>query len=431
MSDYEIPFHIQENIMKRLPVKSLVQFRSVSKSWKSLIDSSEFIASHSLRRRTHPQHMLVTYVSQGDKYYICFLDDDTYPQQRFVPTFPLSPEHIFHIGSSHGLFGLYYSLDHNFTTKSVILWNPFIRKSIVVPVPNKSYVGFGVCPVTSDPKIVSVTQSWDEPRTETSYHCEVMVYTLSSGKWKTVSDNLPTKPLEVSRSTIVTNRFIYWRADSWTGNSWSDNMMISFDATNEKFEMIELPDSLAHHDPKYMYVSMVRDSLAIIQSTRENIKTVWMMEHGVERMFTKLFIIETPHVIAGFRKSGVPILEVTDYYDPMGDYKLVAYEPHSEHNNIPEIPGPLYALYVYSYMETLLLLGRPDETGRRHMCGPKTPWTCKFSGRLDPTQPKKPSFLPSPPTIDASFSHPHVSGNDAALSNVSGNVATSLRLPTD
>ena len=61
--------------------------------------------------------------------------------------------------------------------------------------------------------------------------------------------------------------------------------------------------------------------------------------------------------------------------------------------------------------------------------------------KLDPTQPKKPSFLPSPPTIDASFSHPHVSGNDAALSSFPATaaitspsifiVATSLRLPTD
>ncbi|GJW60406.1 ribonuclease H-like domain-containing protein, partial [Tanacetum coccineum] len=41
MSD-NIPFDIQTEIIKRAPVKSVIRFRTVSKSWKSLIDSSEF-----------------------------------------------------------------------------------------------------------------------------------------------------------------------------------------------------------------------------------------------------------------------------------------------------------------------------------------------------------------------------------------------------
>ncbi|GKB61169.1 ribonuclease H-like domain-containing protein [Tanacetum coccineum] len=50
MSD-NIPFDIQTEIIKRAPVKSVIRFRTVSKSWKSLIDSSEFIAvfNHALR----------------------------------------------------------------------------------------------------------------------------------------------------------------------------------------------------------------------------------------------------------------------------------------------------------------------------------------------------------------------------------------------
>ncbi|GJT04695.1 phospholipase-like protein [Tanacetum coccineum] len=39
--DY-IPFEMQIEIMNRLPVKSLLQFRTISKSWKSCIDSSAF-----------------------------------------------------------------------------------------------------------------------------------------------------------------------------------------------------------------------------------------------------------------------------------------------------------------------------------------------------------------------------------------------------
>ncbi|MFS8020210.1 putative F-box domain-containing protein [Helianthus anomalus] len=45
MSD-NIPFEIQVEIIKKLRVKSLIQFRSVSKAWKSLIDSSDFITHY-------------------------------------------------------------------------------------------------------------------------------------------------------------------------------------------------------------------------------------------------------------------------------------------------------------------------------------------------------------------------------------------------
>ncbi|MFS7957923.1 putative F-box domain-containing protein [Helianthus anomalus] len=36
MSD-NVPFEIQEELIKRLPVKSLIRFRSVSKSWKAVV----------------------------------------------------------------------------------------------------------------------------------------------------------------------------------------------------------------------------------------------------------------------------------------------------------------------------------------------------------------------------------------------------------
>ncbi|GKB37765.1 F-box domain containing protein [Tanacetum coccineum] len=58
-SDY-IPFEIQSEIMKRLPVKSLVQFRSVSKQWKSFIDCPEFIKTYHINHPNPKHHLLCT-----------------------------------------------------------------------------------------------------------------------------------------------------------------------------------------------------------------------------------------------------------------------------------------------------------------------------------------------------------------------------------
>ncbi|KAF5777464.1 putative F-box domain-containing protein [Helianthus annuus] len=84
MSD-NIPFEIQSEIIKRLPVKSLIQFRTVSKPWKSLIDSSPFINKYS-SQHTHTQRLLITYDDPVDSAttYVSIADDDTFPQQKAV-----------------------------------------------------------------------------------------------------------------------------------------------------------------------------------------------------------------------------------------------------------------------------------------------------------------------------------------------------------
>ena len=113
MSEY-IPFEIQQEIIKRVrDVKSLARFRSVSKSWKSLIDSSYFIASYDARH-TDPHRFLLFYKKAGGcckQKYTCFVDDDndtSTQQQGFAPiaytVMQLQHYNPEVIGCSRGLF---------------------------------------------------------------------------------------------------------------------------------------------------------------------------------------------------------------------------------------------------------------------------------------------------------------------------------------
>ncbi|KAI3725454.1 hypothetical protein L1987_65242 [Smallanthus sonchifolius] len=103
MSD-NIPFDIQAEIMKRLPVRSLIQFRSVSKAWKSLIDSSDFIKNYNGQQ----QHLFVSYYFSVDveRRYASIVDDDTFPHHKVSVTLPplvKTLEHFSTFCSSHGL----------------------------------------------------------------------------------------------------------------------------------------------------------------------------------------------------------------------------------------------------------------------------------------------------------------------------------------
>ncbi|MFS8008005.1 putative F-box domain-containing protein [Helianthus anomalus] len=147
MSD-NIPFELQAEIIKRvLPIKSLIRFRSVSKQWKSMIDSSEFITHHTLNH-SQPQHLLVSYITGATGHRVVSADA-CLPEDKYLLLHP------FLLGCSHGLVCLLgYTRDRVNRKKLVVVWNPLIGNSVGVEIPDRAAmaIGFGVCPKTNDPQ---------------------------------------------------------------------------------------------------------------------------------------------------------------------------------------------------------------------------------------------------------------------------------------
>ncbi|KAL7600380.1 hypothetical protein Lser_V15G22865 [Lactuca serriola] len=370
MSDH-IPFHIQAEIMKRLPVKSLIRFTCVSKAWKSLIENSEFIANHIFR----PQHMLVTF---KDQKIVSFVDEDTFPDQGLVPTLPRSVhQHSRIVGSSQGLLCFNAFTDSNQPnlgyirrTYMTVIWNPSIRKSIVRNVSIELYendetvLGFGVCPLTYDPMIMVITQFHKWPvKVGFTGLWDVKVYRLSSAKWKSLSRNLPSKSVRVQCPQVIVDRFIYWCAEQRltidNGLRRFHNVVMSFDMTNDSFKVVDLPKSLACHPLKDLSISKLKESLAILEyNINTGVYDVWMMD--VERSFAKMFNITAPHgSIMGFLKSGEPIMDVK--VDDASELVVCkTYTRCSDHFTDLEFSRTSDMMSVNSYVETLLFLGRCD-----------------------------------------------------------------------
>ncbi|KAK9050539.1 hypothetical protein SSX86_030491 [Deinandra increscens subsp. villosa] len=295
----DIPLEIQVEIIKRLPVKSLIQFRSVSKAWKSMIDSSRFIADH-YRQQTHPQHLFVSYEYADDhndtEKFVSYVDDDTFTQHKVSVTLPQTLIEYDIIGCSHGLLCLSGGYRHRDT---VFLWNISIRKGVAVVIPK---VGDGMYKyVLGLPQMVDIC-----------VYNLIISFDIMSEEFGQV--NLPSvlaldKPVNLSMSKLRESLVV---------------LQGGGDPDNSTF-------------------------------------VVWMMEDGVPQLFTKIFKVNvnTPDAsVKGFRMNGAPIVEVKEH--DRDCTLLIVYESYSKRVDNLGIDGKQCSSSVYPYVETLLLLDQPN-----------------------------------------------------------------------
>ncbi|XP_054813288.1 putative F-box protein At5g62660 [Prosopis cineraria] len=250
-----LPDDIIINILKRLPVKSLIRFQCVSKDWKNLIKTPFFIQDH----LHHSNHQNPSLLLQPDRprnslrdIHVAVLGCEKRVLDIQEP--PLIDSSLDNglvvVGSCNGLvlarivergtsFPLW--LKKNGLpppSVSLLLWNPAIREVKKVPRNINDYDGlyllvFGFSPIDNDYKIMRITV------------CElhfvvnsVEVYSLNSGSWKKVGfGNLEGVGFGNLRNVTVNGvMFFVGRKDDF------NDQVVSFDLTNEVFTLIPMPD---------------------------------------------------------------------------------------------------------------------------------------------------------------------------------------------
>nr|XP_043615715.1 putative F-box protein At5g44220 [Erigeron canadensis] len=129
-SSEKIPVDIVIDILKRLPIMSLMKFMSLSKQWKSIIQSSPFVTDYN-RSIQPPNNIFVGY--ESEKYVDIFNADDDldYLQRHTI----CKQAHLWGlnfdslIDYSQGLFA--FACDK---PKDVVIWNLSIGKSVRIPL---------------------------------------------------------------------------------------------------------------------------------------------------------------------------------------------------------------------------------------------------------------------------------------------------------
>ncbi|GJZ62356.1 F-box domain containing protein [Tanacetum coccineum] len=317
MSD-NIPFDLQLAIMNRLPVKSLLQFRTVSKSWKYSIDCSDFICKYGC----HESNNCCLYLTfkQNLEGFICSLDDNlalSHVVSNLI-FFSLKP-----VATSEGVWCFSYG-----ENSMLFIWNPSLKKSVRILVPNytfepdspKMLFGFGVHPVTLDPTLLKINYP---------YYGQgpwyVSVFTLSSRTWyKLESYCLPRESIRIKRSgqAVVGGKNFWVGSEKFysdDGISYKIYMLVSFDLITHQFEVINMPEQMLVGEflPPY-FISQLEDSIIISGSFNfGNFRIIYAWELEVDdgevSLYRQLFTIPYPAEhelkLIGFSKDKQPIVE--------------------------------------------------------------------------------------------------------------------------
>ncbi|XVF69223.1 hypothetical protein PTKIN_Ptkin11bG0063700 [Pterospermum kingtungense] len=342
----EIPEAVVEDILLKLPVKSLLRFRCVCKMWCSTFHTSYFITKHHQNniRNNNLNLLLKSWLNStvDDVDYFSALstekgDNFLVKENIHFPLFETDWHAPIVSGPCNGLFCLYYEGE-------AALWNPstrefkFLPQSSVQRHPLVNFtsfgcLGFGFDSKTDDFKVVRfVTYYFDENEDESMLDdCirQVELYSLKSDSWKQISCP-EAEPYWNSSFNNYINGFYYWQA---AGNS--DCFVLSFDMANEKFSTLPFPEFGGSLSQCYLQLLDFNGSLGAIvypkMGTEESFY-LWVMNGS----WTRKFSIESVSGVnkpLGFWKKGELFIESSNcelvLFDPaLGELKNLDFHAH-------------------------------------------------------------------------------------------------------
>ncbi|KAL3813113.1 hypothetical protein ACJIZ3_014381 [Penstemon smallii] len=333
-----IPFDlINENILPRFPVKSLVRFTSVCKAWEKLIKSPEFIATHfkfNNRPESEGQYPLIlkdklcyTLKNQIPVYFDALGSISDCSRNRKVDFIPESCKGLILLKvlkEKHGLSKIQY-----------LLWNPSIRKSITIesffpednfhkPRPRRIESGYNVRGLgfhesSNDYRVVRIKYVYVKNKISP----RVKIYSLKTNSWRNADSN-PNGLMGFSGGVFL-NGYVHWLATrlycvvhgACYPNEYCIGSILSFDFEKECFGEMKLPTDFAEGSASPAVLVAFKEfqgSLVVVFSDFDVNKCfVWVMgEYGVTDSWYKKLSVRLPDNCGsrlGFTKNGMIVCE--------------------------------------------------------------------------------------------------------------------------
>ncbi|KAH7847804.1 hypothetical protein Vadar_030432 [Vaccinium darrowii] len=369
-------------ILCRLPVKSLLQFKSVCKNWYALIQNPDFIYLHhdratSIAAARNTDCLLVKRFLNGGEgaAALSFVPNQTPVEDIDISSTGLDIEHVKILGHCNGVVCLSGLLN-----STIVLCNPSMKEFRILPQPSykndhMSNLGFGYDPSTDDYKVVRFAMMSTDARIG-GIDKKVQMYDLSTDSWRDVDAESPSESgFHCSYYCYTSwNGDCFWYAHRWDGG---DPVIMAFSMSDEVFEEIPVPEvCLLEFSEKKLFV--LNDSLAMVMYSKWwsnpswfspeeyllNTVDIWVLnEEDIEVSWAKKFSIEPFQGLdwaLGFRQNGEFLLQSS--CGQMMSYNLYSQErkEYEVHDQVRGRPRPPH-IQVLLYTESLVSVKRRNE----------------------------------------------------------------------
>ncbi|CDP02910.1 unnamed protein product [Coffea canephora] len=298
-----LPAHVVSDILSRLPPKTIIQCKAVCKSWLSLLSESEFTNLHLLRS---PPCLIINNLDYHPSDLNCFslveFEDqpDHHDFQHVAGTKIKAPEGCVvengatatMVGSINGLICL-NEFDHKHD--AVYLWNPIIRESITLPMPEgvRSYpnivsYGFGSSSETRKYKVVRIFQEREKnTRRVLKSNCDVYTLGEETESWRRIG-HAPFLYNSCRTHGVFLNGNLHWLIGDQAGSE----LISCFDLETELFSPFPAPPELSK-DFNLASLGLFGGCLSLCDNTSDYEIVIWVMkEYGITKLWTKDIVID-------------------------------------------------------------------------------------------------------------------------------------------
>ncbi|KAK8478905.1 hypothetical protein V6N11_082276 [Hibiscus sabdariffa] len=371
-NDHGVPHDLIEDILAKLPVKSLVRFKYVSEQWFRLITDPSFIDLHlSNQLKNGPGFVtassgsLICYV--GSRSYV-FLGSMTV--NRDSCTIPHSDIWLVSVSKDND-YEMLNSCDGILCFQgrfNIWVHNPATKEYRLLPSgpwcschPHLG-LGFGRELVTKRYKIVRLCNPCpSETGQDHQHHGHCVVFTLDPNPnacWKTIGE-VPYKIDVVFSRSLYFNGAIYWLTDEIYHLNQAE-VIVMFDLHNEKFQAIPHPSSCSNKPRRLMQLGTLRECLCLAHKDVDSLLNIWIMDKQQQKItWEKLYCIEV------FRNGQLLISSRLAFAEHKGGTLLVCtggvvylFKPNNEisclwHGDAYSVPTAFNESLVHLYGRTV------------------------------------------------------------------------------
>ncbi|CAA2979071.1 F-box At3g07870-like [Olea europaea subsp. europaea] len=304
-----LPHDIALDILSRLPIKSVIQFRFSCRSWNFLSRDLQLVDMHMSRALICQRLCLIfhsDYPIRNQLHFVEFSDVDDNEIVRKIDTpFAVSMPEFNVIGSCNGLLCLIDSL----FSDSIYIYNPFTRDYKLLPkfveFENQIVIfGFGFHPITKRYKVIKIVYypsvyNLEIPRHVrrfthmSSRRSDVQIYNLGTDKWRSIGQ-APYRLEKRSSLGVLVSGKLHWMSHWGKYNGRRNRIIVSFDLSDDSFQEIPGPNTGNLRSLMNCHVAVLGGCLcAVLPSYGGNGgHDIWVMkEYGVKESWVKEFTL--------------------------------------------------------------------------------------------------------------------------------------------